>query len=111
MLDSLLTRKAEIVVKNKQDRTQEYTVRVSGAAKKGGNAGNVGLSSSGGETVIQGEVGAGNQDNFIVQGEVTSVEGAVSVSTREVMSASYAGVIYGGLALVLLGILSNFYSS
>jgi hypothetical protein len=103
MLNDLFSRRAEIVVENDKDTTSEYKVVVSGPASKGGNAANVALSGREGETVIEGSVGGGNKDNFVIKGKVQSVEGAVSVSTREVMSADYTGVVALIGAMLALG--------
>jgi hypothetical protein len=111
MISDLLTRKAEIVVKNESDSVgADYTVTVSGTARGGGNAANFSTSSSGGMTTIDGTLGPGNQDNFIVEGDVESVEGSVVVSTREVISSDWTSAVVGAVALVFLGFLARIYS-
>jgi hypothetical protein len=109
MLGKLLSRRAEIVVQD-DGSGGDYKVIVSGAAEKGGNAGYVSLNSSNGRTVIDGSLGPGNKDNFIIGGQVESVEGSVSVSTREVLSADYSGVLYGFVGVVLLAFVAKIYS-
>lgn len=105
MLEALFSRKAEIVVKAPSDSGASYTVSVSGSAKAGGNAANYSID----EKQITGELGPGNQDNFIIEGEVTTVEGNVTVETREVISADWTGVFLGIGFFLGLGFVASIY--
>jgi len=91
--------KKRIAVINNTDQTQEYSFKVEDRIDPGGNAANFSLSE--GQKEISGKVGPGNQDDYIITGDIVKKSGKVSFKTKKTISVDWTpAFITLGLSLL-----------